>query len=235
MATDVHRDELRHLLHAGDVPRALAYLHLVSPYRFAAMYRIDAGRLHNLVFLDRDDPAASRQPPVAQDQSYCAIVQASGEALVLHDAGADPRVAGHPARETVRAYCGLPLLRADGVAIGSICLFDTTPVAEDPYILGLLSEVAAALDPADALAAIARGLDRRIDALAAMAALIAGASEGGAAALAAFADYASPIRERARVSLDAAGRAALDARLGALEADLLRKVAQARGPDAPSA
>jgi GAF domain-containing protein len=58
--------------------------------------------------------------------SYCAF-GAAGAAFSVSDASRDPRVASHPKREALRAYCGVPILRADGSMFGTLCHYDVSP------------------------------------------------------------------------------------------------------------
>lgn len=208
--------QLCHLLHAGRVQAALEFLSLFSPYRFAAMYRVADGTLHNLVLVDREQPGVGLSPAVPASLSYCSIVQATGQSFLVEDAASDPRVATHPSRAVVRSYCGVPLMDAGGGAIGSICLFDYEPVAEDPEMLALLQSISTALDPDAMLRAVAAGLDQRLDALAAMAELIGSSMPGMAAAREAFDSYAAPLRTAAHARLAGAHLAAFEARLDAV-------------------
>ncbi len=209
-------EQLRFLLHAGRVHAALEYLSLFSPYRFAAMYRIADDSLHNLVLVDRDQPGAGLSPAVPANLSYCSIVQATGQSFLLQDGPNDPRVADHPSRDAVQAYCGVPLLDAAGRAIGSICLFDYVPVDEDPWMLELLQAISTALDPDAMLSAVASGLEHRLDALVAMVELIASSVPDAAAARAAFDSYADPLLAAARARLTGPRLTAFESRLEAV-------------------
>ncbi len=222
-------EQLRFLLHAGRVRAALEYLSLLSPYRFAAMYRISDDTLHNLVLVDRDHPGAGLAPAVPANLSYCSIVQATGHSFLLQDGADDPRVADHPSRNAVRAYCGVPLLDAGGHAIGSICLFDYAPVAEDPWMLELLQAVSTALDPDAMLSAVASGLEHRLDALVAMVELIASSVPDAAAARDAFDSYADPLLAAARTRLAGPRLAAFEARLDTVSSAFVAALPNAAG------
>jgi two-component sensor histidine kinase/PAS domain-containing protein len=68
------------------------------------------------------------QTPI--EQSVCAHSLSSPELLVIPDLTADPRtrdgglVTGEP---HIRFYAGAPLIMADGVAVGTLCVIDTVP------------------------------------------------------------------------------------------------------------
>lgn len=71
------------------------------------------------------------QPQTSRDDSFCAhaILQPQ-QMLVVEDARLDPRFAGNALVEgpmSIRFYAGVPLLDAEGHALGSLCVFDTEP------------------------------------------------------------------------------------------------------------
>ena len=77
-----------------------------------------------------DTPAgASAAASVPREQSVCAHVVASNEALVVPDIARDPRFAGNPVlRERgTRFYAGVPLRDRAGHTLGTLCLLDTAP------------------------------------------------------------------------------------------------------------
>ncbi|MGV8896429.1 MAG: protein kinase domain-containing protein [Rhodoglobus sp.] len=82
--------------------------------------------------------------------------------LVIEDARDDPRAASHPllapahpAAEEFRFYAGVPLLAADDVAIGTLCVLDTEPHTIDAAGLATLVDLAAM---------VIRELEVRVDA-----------------------------------------------------------------------
>jgi GAF domain-containing protein len=58
---------------------------------------------------------------------------------------ADPRLLEHAARHQILAYCGIPLLDAEGVLLGTLCHYDTVPRDPDRLDLELLLQVASTL------------------------------------------------------------------------------------------
>ena len=66
-----------------------------------------------------------------RDESFCAHAILEPQRLMLvEDAGQDPRFFDHPAVTQgleVRFYAGVPLLDADGLPLGSLCVFDPAP------------------------------------------------------------------------------------------------------------
>ena len=67
------------------------------------------------------------QNPVGD--SFCYLPVGMRAPVVIEDAAADPRVAGHPAIEPwgVGAWAGFPILAADGQPIGTMCVIDPSP------------------------------------------------------------------------------------------------------------
>jgi len=69
-----------------------------------------------------------QETPLAE--SICAHVVATGEALVLPDAGADARFDDNAkvgGEDGVRFYAGVPLTLRDGARIGALCVLDKAP------------------------------------------------------------------------------------------------------------
>ncbi|MCV7064007.1 GAF domain-containing protein [Mycolicibacterium vaccae] len=63
------------------------------------------------------------------DRSLCQYAVASGQPLVIADARVDPVLKYNPAVTdgTVVSYLGIPLVNADQYAVGTLCVWDTTP------------------------------------------------------------------------------------------------------------
>jgi len=57
----------------------------------------------------------------------------------------DPGTAGHPARETVPAYCGVPVMDAFGEILGTLCHYDLVPRDPEQVNIELIIQVASAL------------------------------------------------------------------------------------------
>jgi hypothetical protein len=74
-----------------------------------------------------EDLDAARAAP--RDTSVCGHVVAADQPLVIEDVLKDKRFANNPfLRERgIRFYAGVPLRTRSGVAVGSLCVIDTTP------------------------------------------------------------------------------------------------------------
>ena len=64
------------------------------------------------------------------ETSFCAHAILEEDFMLVHDATRDPRFAGNPlvaAASGLRFYAGAPLKTPEGLAIGTLCVFDTEP------------------------------------------------------------------------------------------------------------
>lgn len=87
--------------------------------------------------------AEERQTPL--NRSVCQYAVANGAPLILEDARVDPVFKNHPAVRdgTVVAYLGIPLVDQAGMAIGTLCVFDTKPRLWGTGHVQVLSDLAA--------------------------------------------------------------------------------------------
>jgi hypothetical protein len=81
----------------------------------------------------------------ALNRSVCQYAVANGRPLILEDARVDPVFKNHPAVRdgTVVAYLGIPLIDQAGMAIGTLCAFDTKPRLWGTGHVQVLSDLAA--------------------------------------------------------------------------------------------
>lgn len=121
--------QLRACIRGGDVRGALARLNARTEHRFTSLYRFDNETLRNVWFFDREHPEQTACDDIPVLASYCVFVREGQATFRVHDAGSDARVAAHPKREQIRAYCGVPLLDDTGRMFGSVCHFDFRPLA----------------------------------------------------------------------------------------------------------
>ncbi len=94
-----------------------------------------------------------------RDTSFCAHVVAAGELMEIPDAARDPRFARNPlvtGPMNIQFYAGAPILVADGLTLGSLCVIDLIPRKLDEQQLLALRQLAGVA---------ARGLESRATAL----------------------------------------------------------------------
>lgn len=133
---------LKSLVSQGKVREALMLLNSLTGHRFTALYRFDRETLRNLYFFDRENPSVDSSPDIPVLASYCVHVRDSGRTFETTNASQDPHVEGHPKRETVQSYCGVPLVDDAGKAFGSVCHFDLAPRAVTPESLEIMEAFA---------------------------------------------------------------------------------------------
>lgn len=66
-------------------------------------------------------------------------IRHSGQSFSIEETLVDKRVEGHPKRQIVQCYYGIPLYGAKGQLLGTVCHFDNLPVH-------VTEEIASALD-----------------------------------------------------------------------------------------
>lgn len=77
----------------------------------------------------------------------CAYAVASGKPLVLEDARQDPRFSSNPivTEYGLVSYVGIPLITAEGHALGTFCVVDTAPRRWSDDDIALMSDLASAV------------------------------------------------------------------------------------------
>lgn len=211
-----HLSQLRYLLSSGNVRAALEQLNVQSQLRFTALYRFGPSHAENFMLVDRDDASSPLTDDIPRNETYCSFVEAMADAFVLEDSLADARVANHPARANVMAYCGLPLKTEQGEVFGTLCQFDVEPKAIRPVTVAWMREVAAALGPAAVADAHFNDLEARVDRLSDMQEAIRGAARDGSDVKVMFDSFADPLRAEAARKVSPERHLELEARISAI-------------------
>jgi GAF domain-containing protein len=133
------------ILQASGVRDALGYLVGLSSYRFIGIFRFQGGKATAAVHYDKADPSALRAAEVPESATYCCFVRDTGGAFITANALTDERLKDHVAREAVQAYCGVPVMDAEGRLLGTLCHYDVVPRDPEQLDLQLLIQVASAL------------------------------------------------------------------------------------------
>ncbi len=115
------------ILSGQGVHEALRFLNGRTPHRFTGLYRFDGDTLRNVHLVDVYERGTLKgdDPPMAE--TYCSIVGRTEQPFAVDDTRADPRLDGHPARETVISYCGVLMRDTEGRPYGTLCHFDLQP------------------------------------------------------------------------------------------------------------
>jgi GAF domain-containing protein len=107
---------------------------------------VDADRQFFKSCIGLPEPWASRrETPLSH--SFCQHTVITREPLVVCDAREDPRVRDNLAIEDldVVAYAGVPLITADGYALGSLCVIDHKPRTWTTDQMDVLRDIAASV------------------------------------------------------------------------------------------
>jgi CheY-like chemotaxis protein len=139
---------LARLIAEHDLRAVLALLNERTPYRYTSILHCQEGTLESVWTFDREHDGVDAFPATRLEDSYCVFVEASRATFAIEDASKDPRVLAHPKRESLRSYCGVPLLRRDGTVFGTLCHYDAAPHPVDPAAVERMSHVARMLAPA---------------------------------------------------------------------------------------
>ena len=133
------------LLASQGLRPALADLLGETDYRFIALFCLNGDHANAAVFYDRTQPETlfTKEVPVAA--SYCAFTRDARQPFVTAHSLVDPRLAGHVARESVQAYCGIPILPPEGEFLATLCHYDVVPRDPTQVDLALMCEIASAL------------------------------------------------------------------------------------------
>ena len=132
-------------LETEGVRQSLAFLLGLTDYRFIGIWRFSNGRANAVVHYDRENPSVMHVEEVPDSATYCCYVRDSKGVFMTAHALLDPRTEGHPAREAVAAYCGVPLMDPEGTLLGTLCYYDLVPRDPEQVDMYLMIEVAAAL------------------------------------------------------------------------------------------
>lgn len=140
-------EALRATLQDEGVSGLLRLLNARTRHRFTALYRFDPPWLRNVCTVDRENPELLVTADCRIRDSYCSVVFEKEALLVVEDAESDPRVADHPKRQELLAYCGVPVFDEAGTCIGTLCHFDPRPRLLAAAEIPLLERAAALVAP----------------------------------------------------------------------------------------
>lgn len=134
--------EFRTVLRSEGLCEAVRLLNVATSYRFSAVYAFQGDVLRNVCLVDKLDPSASPASDLPIEESYCVFIKRTSKAFGLEHAARDIRVEGHPKRDSILSYYGIPLLGDAGHLLGTACHFDTVPVPLSEEVVSLLDSVA---------------------------------------------------------------------------------------------
>ena len=144
-STDDAFAEFESLLDSQGIRPALAYVLSLSDYRFIGIFRFKDGKSTSVVHVDKEAPDVLQAGEVPEAATYCSYIKSDGVPFATADASVDPRTGGHPAKDIVIAYCGVPVVTPEGDFIGTLCHYDLVPRDAEQLDLELLVRVSSAL------------------------------------------------------------------------------------------
>ena len=125
---------------------ALRFLNARTRFRYTGLYRAEPPLLRNLFLFDRENPALNLSGDVKRlDETYCAIVCTGDQPFATMSSQVEERLASHPARDTIRSYCGVPIRDESGCVWGTLCHFDERPRLMSPSEIDVLTVVASSV------------------------------------------------------------------------------------------
>lgn len=115
-------------LEHGGLSAALRLLNLRTSHRLTGVFQFKGELIENIAIFDRQNEKAPVWPTVPASRAYCSMARADNQSFILANSQTDARVEGHPSRDLVLSYCGVPLRGADGAVFGTLCHFDHQPI-----------------------------------------------------------------------------------------------------------
>ncbi len=134
------------ILSTSGLRPALADVLSETDYRYIALFRLNGDRASSTIFYDRTQPDVLLAQEVSATASYCAFTRDAKQPFVTANSLADSRLDGHVSRESVRAYCGIPILTPEGEFLGTLCHYDDVPRDPTQVDMALMCEIASALE-----------------------------------------------------------------------------------------
>jgi GAF domain-containing protein len=138
-------EQFQAILSTRGVRDALAYLVGLTDYRFIGIWRFQDGKANAAVHFDKENTGTLRAQEVADTATYCCYVRDSKGVFKTAHALLDSRTEGHPAREVVPTYCGVPVMDSSGLLMGTLCHYDLVPRDPEQINLELMFAVASTL------------------------------------------------------------------------------------------
>jgi GAF domain len=118
---------------------------LNAPVGLVSLVDADRQMWAGCIGVDREPWASERGTPISH--SFCQHAVAAREALIVTDAREHPVLKTNPAIRDldVIAYLGVPLITADGHAVGTLCVIDHKPRLWTKEQVGILRDLAASV------------------------------------------------------------------------------------------
>jgi hypothetical protein len=129
-------------LKASGLAVAMRWLNDRVPYRYTAIFAFEGEMLRNVCLVDKENPDVSKCSDQPITESYCMYIHRSQQCFATEQAALDQRVEGHPKRQSVQCYYGIPLFDSEGKMLGTVCHFDSSPVRITEAVAEALDDLA---------------------------------------------------------------------------------------------
>ena len=128
-----------------------------APVGLVTLVEVERQSFAGCVGVDREPWASDRGTPISH--SFCQHAVASREPLIISDAREHPDLRNSPAIRDldVIAYLGVPLITAEGHALGTLCVIDHKPRLWTSQQVALVRDLAASVLTELRLAPVATG------------------------------------------------------------------------------
>jgi GAF domain-containing protein len=146
VSTEIAFSKFNDTLNREGLRPALAYLLGLTEYRYIAIFRRDGDKSNAVVYYDRENPQVVAIDEVPAAATYCQLAVETRGRFSTGDALQDPRLVSHPARRTVQAYCGFPVITPEGEILGTLCHYDVAPRNDGQINVELMVAVVSAIE-----------------------------------------------------------------------------------------
>ena len=124
--------KFRLIVNSKGLTAAMRALNLETSHRYSAVFEFRGEVLHNLCIVDKLNPDVQPVGDQPIGDSYCVYVKRAAGVIAFEDARSDARAEGHPKRDILFSYYGVPLFSYERRVLGTVCHFDerAMPVPE---------------------------------------------------------------------------------------------------------
>lgn len=139
ISNDKAFSQLRSVLEQEGIRPALVFLNGLTRHRYTSVFLFEDQTGRHAYFYDRDNPGQEKAPDILLYNSYCIYVKRLETSFLVCDSLQDSKVEpDHPKKDTIRSYCGVPLVDDNRNVFGSACHYDRKPVETDARDVELL-------------------------------------------------------------------------------------------------
>lgn len=129
-------EKLQRVLNEQGILATLRVLNSRTPHRFTGVYKYTPDILKNVLLVDAFDPSVEKGGDVPNEDAYCVLLKEAPQLAFGHLGDSQcPAKLNSP----VVSYCGVQLVRSNGVPFGSLCHYDVARCEEPATQMALLA------------------------------------------------------------------------------------------------